>query len=96
MITAAPGIYLAIPIEEKVTINLGKSPEKKLLKGKIISVGANRDHDKGGKLISTYKKGDIVYFISYAENYDWFEEKIDGVLTKIYAVIFNDCRALVK
>lgn len=91
-ITAAPGIYIALPIEEKSQINLGKPKDKKLLKGKIIHVGADRDHDSGGRMEATFKEGDVIYFISYAEAYDWFEE--DG--QKYYAVLFHDARAKIE
>lgn len=95
-ISAAPGIYLILPLDEKSSVNLGKSSDKKLLKGKIVSVGDNRDHDQGGKMIATYKVGDIVFFLNYEANYDNFEAEIDGKTTKIYCTLFNDCRAQIK
>ena len=91
-IKAASGIYIAVPIEEKSQVNLGKIEEKKLLKGKIIDVGNDRDHDSGGKMIADFKVGDVIYFISYSESYDWFIE--DG--QKYYCILFHDCRAKVE
>ncbi len=88
-IKPASGIYIATPIEEKSQVNLGTTEEKKLLKGKIIAVGANRDHDNGGKMEADFAIGDVIYFISYAEAYDWFEEENQ----KYYAVLFHDARA---
>lgn len=95
-LTAAPGIYLVIPTEEKSPINLGKSSDKKLLKGKIFSVGSDRDHDSGGKMVATYEEGDVVYFLNYEAAYDNFEERINDKLTKIYCVLFHDVRAKVE
>ena len=91
-ITAASGIYIAIPVEEKSQVNLGKVEEKKLLKGKIISVGADRQHDSGGMMKADYKVGDVIYFISYSEAYDWFEE--DG--KRYYTIIFHDARGKIE
>lgn len=91
-IKAAPGIYLIEEIKEKTELNLGTPKDRKILKGKIIDVGENRDHDQGGKMIATFKIGDTVCFISYAENYDWFEE--NG--KKLYAVLFHDTRAKIE
>jgi co-chaperonin GroES (HSP10) len=88
-IKAAPGIYLIQEIKEKNLVNTGTPKDKKILKGTIIDVGPNRDHDSGGKLISTFKVGDVVWFLNYQESYDWFE---DGNV-KYYCVLFNDTRA---
>ena len=88
-IKAASGIYIAIPIEEKSQVNLGKVEEKKLLKGKIIDIGEDRQHDNGGMMKADFKVGDTIYFISYSESYDWFEE--DG--QKYYCILFHDARA---
>lgn len=87
--TAAPGIYLVEEIKEQSSVNLGKPHDRKLLKGKIISVGEDRFHDAGGKMISTFKVGDVIRFLNYQESYDNFEE--DG--KRIYTVLFNDVRA---
>jgi len=92
-ITAAPGIYLVEEIKEQTTINTGKPTEKKLLKGKIVSVGENRDHDSGGKMVATFKEGDIIRFLNYQEAYDHFDEKDEeGVYHTYYVVLFNDTR----
>ncbi len=91
-ISAAPGIYLCTPIVEEVTINLGKSSDKKLIKGKIIDLGLDRMHDSGGKMTATYKKGDVIYFLNYEASYDNFEE--DG--QKYFVVLFNDVRAKIE
>ena len=89
MLTAASGIYICLPVEEKSSINLGKAADKKLVKGKIVSVGKNRQHDSSGEMVAEYKVGDIIYFISYESAYDWFEEKGQ----KYYCVLFHDTRA---
>lgn len=91
-ITAAPGIYLVKEIKEESAINLGTPKDRKILKGIIISVGENRDHDSGGKMVATYVEGDIIRFLNYEESYDWFEEGGQ----KIHCVLFNDCRAKVE
>lgn len=92
-ITAAPGIYLVEQIKDDTSVNTGKPTEKKLLKGKIVDVGANRDHDSGGKLIATYKVGDVIRFLNYQEDYDHFEEKDEnGKYHTYYVVLFNDTR----
>lgn len=88
-IHAAPGIYLVEEIKEPSTINLGTPSDRKILKGKIIDVGENRDHDQGGKMLATYKPGDVIRFLNYQENYDYFEEDNK----KIFVVLFNDVRA---
>ena len=91
-IHAASGIYIAIPIEEKSQVNLGKVEEKKLLKGKIIDVGNDRDHDSGGKMVADFKVGDVIYFISYSESYDWFEEEGQ----RYYTILMHDARAKIE
>lgn len=88
-IKAAPGIYLISLIEEKSKVNFGQTTEKQILKGKIIDVGENRDHDDGGKMIATLQKGDIVWFFSYVQGADYLE--IDKV--RYYCTLFHDIRA---
>lgn len=92
MLKAAPGIYLVKLIKDKPTVNTGIQKDKKILKGEIVDVGDNRDHDQGGKLVSTFKKGTIVYFFSYVDGADVLEDGMD----KYYCVIFNDCRAYIS
>lgn len=92
MLKAAPGIYLVEPFKEKNKLNLGTPKERKILKGIIVDVGENRDHDQGGKLISTLKAGTTIFFLNYAEHYDEFEE--EG--KTYYAVLFNDARAYIE
>jgi co-chaperonin GroES (HSP10) len=92
-ITAAPGIYLVEPFTEETTVNTGKESEKKLLKGTIVAVGADREHDSGGKMTAVYKKGDVIRFLNYQEAYDHFKEKdAEGKYHTYYVVLFNDVR----
>lgn len=93
-IKAAPGIYLIQEIKEESSIVLGKPKDRKILKGIIIDVGENRDHDQGGKMIATFKKGDTIRFLNYVENYDFFEEMDEnGKTQRYYCVLFHDARA---
>jgi len=88
-ITASPGIYLVERIEDDSQINVGKSKDKKILMGKVVSVGENREHDDGGKMVSVYKVGDIIWFFSYVDGADEFEYE----RKKYHCVIFHDARA---
>lgn len=94
-LVAAPGIYLVEEIKDNSSVNTGKPTEKKLLKGKILSVGENRDHDSGGKMVATFKVGDVIRFLNYQQDYDHFEEKDEnGKYHTYYVVLFNDTRVL--
>lgn len=88
-IHAAPGIYLVELIEEKSKVNYGEPKNKPMLKGKILDVGEDRTHDAGGELRATLGVGDIIWFFSYVEGGDWFEED----KKRYYTVIFNDVRS---
>lgn len=88
-IKAAPGVYLVEASQEESSVNYGKEENKKIIKGVIVDVGTDRDHDQGGKLVATLKAGATIWFLNYVENYDWFKE--DG--RKYYTVLFNDVRA---
>jgi co-chaperonin GroES (HSP10) len=90
-IKAAPGIYLIELLEDETAVNLGKTKEKQILKGRILDVGENRTHDQGGELKATFKNGDTVWFYSYVNGADFFVEK----RIKYFTVIFNDCRAYI-
>ena len=89
MIHAAPGIYLVELIEDKSAVDLGPTKDKQVLKGKILDVGANRQHDDGGEMVATRKAGDIVWFFSYVSGADFFKENSK----KYYTILFNDTRA---
>jgi co-chaperonin GroES (HSP10) len=90
-IKAAPGIYLIKLIDtlSKSTVNIGDTKQKNIIKGEIIDVGLNRSHDNGGEMIATLKKGTLVWFLSFVDNADWFEEDKE----KYYSVLFHDIRA---
>lgn len=90
-IKAAPGIYLIRLIENQSTnkVNIGDPKQKNIIKGEIIDVGLNRDNDNGGEMVATLKKGTIVWFLSFVDNADWFEEDKE----KYYTVLFSDIRA---
>lgn len=86
---AAPGIYLIKLLKEESAVNVGSPKDRKILKGKIVSVGADREHDNGGMMKAVYKKGDIVFFFSYVDGADVFRyEKED-----YYCVVINDMKA---
>lgn len=89
---AAPGIYLVSLIEDKSKVNFGQTAEKQILKGKIIDVGDDRDHDDGGKMVATLQVGDIVWFFSYVGGADYFEENKE----KYYTILFHDVRAYIE
>lgn len=91
-IHAAPGIYLVKLIEENRTVNIGTPPEKQILKGEIIDVGDDRTHDSGGELHATLQVGDTIFFYSYVNGADYFEENKE----KYYSVLFNDARAYIE
>lgn len=90
IIKADAGTYLVEKIEEDQNLT-GAAKNKNILKGRILDIGGNRDHDHGGKLIATRKVGDIIWFLHYEQDYDWFKE--NG--RKYFVVLFNDCRAYV-
>lgn len=91
-IKADPGIYLIELFDKETKVNLGNTKEKQVLKGKIIDVGLDRDHDQGGKLTAARKAGEVVWFFSYVNGADFFEE--GG--KKYYTVLFNDARAHIE
>lgn len=92
-IKADPGVYLVQLIKEESVVNTGAPKKRRVLKGKIIDVGPDRDHDQGGTLKSARKIGDIIWFFSYTdEDADSFEAN-----GKVYhTVIFNDTRAHIE
>lgn len=87
---AAPGTYIAEPIKENSTIDVGQK-KAQIKKGRVVSVGES-DFAYGQRIPSPVKVGDIVFFLSYEGAYDEFY--IDG--KTYYTVIGKDHRVILK
>lgn len=87
----APGTYLAEEIEDKEEVLLDHA-KTQLAKGKVVAVGEPEHVDRGVFIQAPVKVGDIVYFLSYAGDYDW--TKING--KKYYTVLRKDHRFILK
>ena len=95
MLTPSPGIFIIEPLDTKSeAITVGKPKFQKIKKGKVIAVGRNLVTDFGSLIETDWyaKVDDLVWFLSYEEEYDSIKEG-----NKEYFVVkAQDIRAVVK
>lgn len=80
MVKAYPGTYIVKLLKEKLSTQVTSDKNKRILKGEVISVGAETETKYGGSMKPKAKVGDIIYFLSYEGGYDRIDEKTLSVL----------------
>jgi co-chaperonin GroES (HSP10) len=95
-LTPGPGIIIAEFVEttNETSLVITSKSESRLLCGKVLAVGKDLTTPMGNVIHAKdyCKKGDTIYFLSYAGDYD--NNTIKG--RRIYTIKFEDFRFIIK